>query len=163
MPDSTAWTAKTGDFPNSAGTGLPRSRTVPKACDTHFHVLDPRFATPETAQPAGATFDGYRANQARVRTTRRVIVRAKYHRTDPTCLLDALASLGPDGRDVAVVHPDVPDTELRRLDACGVRGLRFSVWYPADTVTTVAMIQPLARRSADCPCGPCSRSCPARS
>ncbi|MET7244411.1 amidohydrolase family protein [Methylobacterium sp. EM32] len=149
MPDSTVGTAETGAFPNSAGMGLPRSGTVPKACDAHFHVLDPRFPTPETTRPDGTTFADYRAIQARLGTTRGVIVQAKYHRTDPACLLDALARLGPDGRGVAVVHPEVQDAELRRLDAGGVRGLRFSVWNPADTVTTVAMIRPLARRIAD--------------
>ena len=48
-----------------------------------------------------------------------------------------------------MLHPDVSDAELRRLDAGGVRGLRFSVWNPNDTVTTIAMIEPLAKRIAD--------------
>jgi predicted TIM-barrel fold metal-dependent hydrolase len=38
---------------------------------------------------------------------------------------------------------------LKRLDAGHVRGLRFSVWNPTDTVTTVEMIEPLAKRIAD--------------
>lgn len=71
------------------------------------------------------------------------------HRTDPSCLLDALKRFGKDGRGIAVVHPHVSDAELKRLDAGNVRGLRFSVWNPNDTVTTVAMIEPLAKRIAD--------------
>ncbi len=58
-------------------------------------------------------------------------------------------SSAKDARGIAVVHPDVGDAELRRLDAGGIRGLRFSVWKPSDTVTTIAMIEPLAKRVND--------------
>ncbi len=44
--------------------------------------------------------------------------------------------------------PDVDDAALRVLDAGGVRGLRFSVWNPGDTVMTVDMIEGLSRRIA---------------
>lgn len=135
--------------PNSSGTGTPRGDPAPPgACDAHFHVLVPRFAPSEAAQPAGMTLADYRRLQARLGTRRGVLVQAKYHGTDPTCLLDALARMGPDGRGVAVAHPDIADVALRRLDAGGVRGLRFSLWNPADTVTTVEMVEPLSRRIA---------------
>lgn len=93
----------------------------------------------------GATIDDYRILQNRIGTSRVVIVQAKAHGTDHDCLLDAITRLGGNGRGIGVVHPTVADAELRRLDKGGVRGLRFSVWNPADTVTTVDMIEPLAR------------------
>lgn len=134
--------------PRSAGTESPRLPAPPLACDAHFHIIDPRFPTPEQSKPTDQNFASYRLLQKRIGTTRAVPVQPKYHRTDPTCLLDALRQLGANGRGIGVLHPDVTDAELKRLHEGGVRGLRFSVWNPADTVTTVDMIEPLAKRIA---------------
>jgi D-galactarolactone isomerase len=134
--------------PNSSGTAPPRQPVPASACDAHCHILDDRFPVPGKAPPANMSMAGYRQLQARIGTTRAVIVQAKYYGTDNACLLDAVSQLGDNGRGVAVVHPDVSDAELQSLHAGGVRGLRFSVWNPADTVTTIAMIEPLAARIA---------------
>ena len=48
---------------------------------------------------------------------------------------------------VAVVAEDVADAELRRLDAQGVRGVRFNLAFPG--VLTVASLKPLAPRLAE--------------
>jgi D-galactarolactone isomerase len=134
--------------PNSSGTAPPRIAVPALACDAHLHILDARFARPGNAPPAEMDIAGYRRLQARIGTTRAVIVQAKYYGTDNDCLLDAISQLGVNGRGIAVVHPEVTDAELQRLHGGGVRGLRFSVWNPADTVTTIAMIEPLAARIA---------------
>ena len=126
--------------PNSFGTQPPGMPTPSLACDAHCHIIAP--------DPAGMAFQDYRRLQRRIGTTRAVIVQAKLHGTAHDVLLDALAQLGPDGVGIGVVHTDVTDAELRRLHAGGVRGLRFSVWKPADTVTTIADMEPLARRIA---------------
>lgn len=136
------------EAPNSSGSAPPRAHAPPGACDSHLHILDPRFPSPGPAEPAGMTVDDYRLLQRRIGTVRAVPVQAKHYRTDNSCLLDALQRLGANGRGVAVVLPSVTDAELRRLDEGGVRGLRFSVWNPADTVTTIGMIEPLAHRVA---------------
>ena len=136
-------------IPNSSGTEAPKTKAPANACDAHFHIIDPRFPTPESAKPAGSTFDDYLLHQRRIGTTRAVPVQPKYHRTDHACILDALSRFGKNGRGVGVCHPDVADAELKRLDAGGIRGLRFSVWNPSDTVTTIDMIEPLAKRIAD--------------
>ena len=136
------------DVPHSSGVGAPRLPVPNFACDAHLHILDPRFQSAGTPPPADMDMPGYRRLQARIGTTRAVIVQAKYYGTDNSCLLDAIAQLGVNGVGVAVVHPDVTDRELQRLHAGGVRGLRFSIWNPKDTVTTAAMIAPLAKRIA---------------
>ncbi|SFM48918.1 Predicted metal-dependent hydrolase, TIM-barrel fold [Methylobacterium pseudosasicola] len=138
-----------GAAPNSAGTERPQSRAPANACDCHFHIIDGRFPPPETVKPPGMTFDDYRLLQARLGTTRAVPVQPKNHGTDPTCLLDALQRFDGNGRGIAVLRPDVTDAELRRLDTGYVRGLRFSVWNPNDTVAPITTIEPLAKRIAD--------------
>jgi len=136
--------------PNSSGTVPPRLAAPAGACDAHIHVLDARFPTTDGAAVLPqATAADYALLQNRIGTTRVVIVQPKAYGTDNTCTLDAIARLGDGARGIAVVHPTVTDAELRRLDAGGVRGLRFSVWNPRDTVTTVEMIEPLAKRVAE--------------
>jgi Predicted metal-dependent hydrolase of the TIM-barrel fold len=134
--------------PNSAGTAPPRLKAPVNACDSHIHIIDSRFSSTVAAVP-GATASDYRLLQQRTGTTRTVIVQPKNYGTDNSCTLDAIAQLGvKNARGIAVVHPDVSDGELRRLDAGGIRGLRFSVWNPKETVTTMEMIEPLAKRIA---------------
>jgi predicted TIM-barrel fold metal-dependent hydrolase len=124
-------------------------KALANACDSHFHILDPRFPTPEKIRATGMTVDDYLLLQRRIGTSRAVAVQSKYHRTDHSCLIDALKHFGVNGRGIGVVNLDVTDSELKRLDAAGICGLRFSVWNPADAVTTIDMIEPLAKRIAD--------------
>lgn len=120
------------------------------ACDSHLHIFDSRFPEqPGSGEPfAGGTVSDYRAISRRMGTARAIIVQAKRYGTDNACLLDAIAQFGGQARGIAVATPEVGDAALRQLDAGGVRGLRFSVWNPKDTVTTVDMIEALARRIA---------------
>jgi len=120
------------------------------ACDSHLHIFDPRFPEqPGQGAPfAGGAVPQYLAVRERMGTRRAVIVQAKRYGTDNACLLDAVAQFEGNARGIAVVSPDVDTAELRRLDAGGVRGLRFSVWNPADTVVTLDMLAGLAHRIA---------------
>lgn len=139
-----------GTVPNSSGTSGPAMQMPADACDSHLHIIDARFPTvPGAKVLPHAAIDDYRLLQRRIGTTRAVIVQPKVHGTDHSCILDAVATLGGNGRGIGVLHPGVPDAELGRLDKGGIRGLRFSVWNPADTVTTIDMIEPLARRISD--------------
>lgn len=132
--------------PHSAGIAPPRYQVPAGACDAHLHVLDNRF--PGAGRVTGMALADYHLLQRRLGTTRAVLVQAKHHGTDPACLLDALAQLGPDGRGVAVLPLDTPDAEFRRLDAAGVRGLRLSLWNPADAPLALADLAPMAARVA---------------
>lgn len=134
--------------PNSAGEASPRTIIPANACDAHCHILDPRFAPGAGTRPAGMTVADYRLLQQRIGTGRSVFVQAKYHGTDHACLRDALAQMNGKARGIAVVTPEVTDADLRELHAAGVRGLRFSVWNPADTIATIEMIEPLSHRIA---------------
>ena len=135
--------------PNSSGTALPRLKAPPDAADCHIHIYDPRFA-PVDAKPANATAADYRLLQKRIGTTRVVIVTPRNYRTDNSVTLDGIAQLGiANARGVAVVRTDVTDAELKKLDAGGVRGLRFTVGNPETAVVTIDMIEPLSKRIAE--------------
>ena len=91
--------------------------------------------------------EDYRLLQRRLGTTRNIVVTPSAYGTDNSCTLDALTKFGPDTtRGVAVVDTTVPDEELRRLADYGIRGIRFTLFDPATSVTSVDMIEPLAKR-----------------
>ena len=135
--------------PNSAGTGRPRARAPANAADCHIHIYDPRLAQAASRLPvSNAAVADYRLLQKRIGTTRVVVVQPRNHATDNQVTLDAVAQLGPGARGVAVLHPTVTDAELKRLDAGGIRGIRFSLGDPATAVVTIDMVEPLAKRIA---------------
>ena len=142
--------------PHSVGLNRPQRRLPSGACDSHMHIFDPRFAPsahwPRT--PPVAPVAAYRQLQARLGTTRTVVVTPSTYGTDNACTLDALDQLGDDARGVAVVDPRVSDAELARLAARRVCGLRVNFVSPQSWGTTTAqMLTTLAgkvARHADC-------------
>jgi predicted TIM-barrel fold metal-dependent hydrolase len=130
----------------SAGTEKPKLKAPPNATDCHHHIYDSRFPVDPKAElrPGDATVADYRALQARIGTTRNVVVQPSTYGTDNRCLLDALAQFGAAARGVAVVNTSVTDDELRRLHAAGVRGIRFNLVQTG--ATTLEMVAPLAAR-----------------
>ncbi|WP_198164755.1 amidohydrolase family protein [Rhodoplanes sp. Z2-YC6860] len=115
-----------------------------------MHVYDGvRFAPSRPAarmQPDSTAAD-YRLLQQRLGTNRTVVVQPAAYGIDNGVTLDAIERLGrSDTRGVAVVHPDVTEIELKRLDAGGIRGIRFPQFDPQTAATTRDMIEPLAKR-----------------
>lgn len=98
-----------------------------QACDCHVHVYEHGYPLAPTAtfQPPHAPVAAYRKVQRSLGTRRVVVVQPTGYGFDNRCTLDAVAQLGPEARAVAVVPPDVPDHELHRLHAAGVRGVRY--------------------------------------
>src|SRR6185295_17980946 len=101
------------------------------ACDSHVHIIGPQDKYPMVAKraytPPAATVAQLKALRARLGIARNVIVQPSFYGTDNSCMLDALAELGPTARGIAVVDPNVPDQTLRELDAKGVRGVRINL------------------------------------
>lgn len=56
-----------------------------------------------------------------------VVVTASTYGTDNRATFDAVAALGESARGVSVVDAEVPDAELERMHAVGVRGIRFNL------------------------------------
>jgi D-galactarolactone isomerase len=137
--------------PNSSGTALPRLKAPAGACDCHMHVYDAeRFPPPrpQSRMQGNARAADYRLLQRRIGTTRVVVVQPAAYATDNRVTLDAVAQLG-DARGIAVVHPTITGTELKALAAGGIRGIRFTQFDPRTAVTTLDMIEPLAKRVND--------------
>jgi predicted TIM-barrel fold metal-dependent hydrolase len=116
-----------------------------------MHVYDgARFppSRPGARMQQHARVAEYRLFQRRIGTSRTVVVQPAAYGTDNAITLDAVAQLGSQARGIAVVHPEVSDGELRRLADGGICGIRFTQFDPRTAVTTIDMIEPLAKRVA---------------
>src|SRR5882672_1282336 len=135
--------------PNSSGTGKPKHAAPVNAADCHMHIYDSRFPQLPSRSPVSrAAVSEYRLLQKRIGTSRVVIVQPRNHMTDNQVTVDAIAQLGSNARGVAVLHPTITDAELKKLDAGGIRGIRFSLGDPATAVTSLDMVEPLGQRNA---------------
>ncbi|MCI8453135.1 MAG: amidohydrolase family protein [Lachnospiraceae bacterium] len=130
---------------------MKKKVTLPEhACNSHLHIIDPAFPNDGKAAEQRGTVEEYRALADRLCLSRAVFVQAKPFGTDNTCLLDAIQRYGrEDSRGIAVVSGKISDPELRRLHEGGVRGLRFSVWNPANAVVSFDQCAPLAKRTKE--------------
>lgn len=138
-------TAQT-QVPFSAGTEPAKTAAPANACDCHIHVFDKRFpmAAGDTRVLPDASVADYRLLQRRLGTSRVVLIQPSTYGLDNACMLAGMAELGASARGVAVVDDKVTDAELMRLDAAGVRGIRFNIARAG--ATTVDMLEPLSRR-----------------
>jgi predicted TIM-barrel fold metal-dependent hydrolase len=137
--------------PNSSGTAAPRLKAPAGACDCHMHVYDAERFTPprpESRLQSNARAADYRLLQQRIGTSRTVVVQPAAYATDNRVTLDAVAQFG-NAVGIAVAHPTVTDAELKALAQGGIRGIRFTQFDPRTAVTTLDMIEPLARRVND--------------
>jgi D-galactarolactone isomerase len=107
--------------------GLPRLKAPPGSCDTHMHFYDQRYPRAPTAKilHGDALVPEYLALRERLGIDRTVIVQPTAYGIDNSCTLDAMATLGPSARGIAVVDQTVTDQELERLTRLGIRGIRF--------------------------------------
>jgi 2-pyrone-4,6-dicarboxylate lactonase len=102
----------------------------PGAVDAHCHVFGPGdvfpYAPTRKYTPGDAPASELFALRDHLGFARNVIVQASCHGTDNRAMIDALARAGERARGIAFVDADVDETELRAMDATGVRGVRFN-------------------------------------
>ncbi len=102
-------------------------------CDSHVHIVGPTQKYPQVPDRT------YLAGEASVETlkqlgsargiTRFVIVQPSFYGADNSATLDALDTLGPNGRGVAVIDPKATSAEtLVEFHQRGVRGLRINLY-----------------------------------
>jgi predicted TIM-barrel fold metal-dependent hydrolase len=133
----------------SSGTEKPRTKAPPNATDCHHHIYDKRFPASPTATllPPDASVDDYKKLQARLGTTRNVIVQPSTYGVDNRLLVEALAAFGPSARGVVMLDRTVDANEIKRLNDKGVRGVRFGTRLPGGA--PMDDMEPVARKIAD--------------
>ena len=97
--------------------------------DAHLHIIDPRFplAANQGYLPDPFTADDYRAATAGLDVTGGAIVTGSFQPQGGGWLADALERLEPGFVGVVGLDRDVEDEEVLRLDAAGVRAVRFNL------------------------------------
>src|SRR5262249_36976853 len=111
----------------------PKIPLPPRACDTHAHVFGPAaqfpYAEDRSYTPPDAPLEKYLRMLDTLGFGRGALVQGSAHGRDNSAMLDALERHPDRLRGVAVADENVPQAELRRWDAVGVRGLRFNHFF----------------------------------
>ncbi len=128
----------------------PRRPTLtvpPGATDCHCHVFGPAVRFPFVPErgytPPDAPLEDYVRLQGILGLERTVIVQPSVYGNDHRCTEDAIRRLGARARGIAVVPPEIEETELQRLDGAGFRGTRLNLLHsgggvPLSALETVA-------------------------
>jgi predicted TIM-barrel fold metal-dependent hydrolase len=115
-----------------------------------MHVFGPaaryRWSAARGYTPADALLEDYAAVQARLGLERVVVVQPSVYGIDNRCTCDAVATLGPRARGVAVLPAEVAEAELARLHAAGFRGARLNLISPGGV--PLDALDPLAHKIA---------------
>ncbi|WP_394790476.1 amidohydrolase family protein [Rhodoferax sp.] len=122
--------------------------TYAGACDCHVHIYEDKYPLISNVAvvPPHSPVSAYREVQQALGLQRAVIVQPTGYGFDNSCSLDALAQLGDNARGIALLAPDAPDAEFRRLHAGGMRGVRYMM---IGGVLVWDSLEPMAARLAD--------------
>lgn len=116
-------------YPFSSGFAEARADVPRGSCDCHIHVYHHRVPAVPGARlvPPDASLEDYRLIQTRMGTSRAVVVTPSTYGTDNRLMLEAISSLGPAGRGIAVISGQEPDDQLQWMHDQGVRGIRVNL------------------------------------
>ena len=130
----------------------PAFRLPAGAVDAHCHVFGPAAAFPFAPERKYTPCDAGKDKLFELRDflgfERNVIVQATCHGRDNAALIDALRAAGGRARGVVSIGPDIPEAELKRMDAAGVRGVRFNFVRRLVDATPREVFLDIARRIA---------------
>jgi predicted TIM-barrel fold metal-dependent hydrolase len=103
---------------------------MPGVFDTHFHIIDPRFPVMENQGflPPVFTVEDYRARTASLNIVAGTVIAGSFQGTQTDYMYDALSKLGPTFVGVIQVPATVTDEEILKLNAAGVRAVRFNLY-----------------------------------
>ena len=107
------------------------------------------FSPQRTFTPADAPKEKLFALHALLGIERCVVVQSNAHGYDNAATEDAIAAKGGAYRGVALLPTDVADSELRRLDAAGFRGVRFNFMRHLGAAASIDDVLALAARLVD--------------
>jgi predicted TIM-barrel fold metal-dependent hydrolase len=111
--------------------------------DSHCHIIDHRF--PIVANqgyiPPNFPLDDYLAETRPLGVVAGAVVSGSFQANDQTYLMDILPKLGVGWVGVTQIPNDYPDREITKLDALGVRAVRFNLFRGRiDSVDDIAAL-----------------------
>jgi predicted TIM-barrel fold metal-dependent hydrolase len=117
--------------------------------DTHFHIIDPRFPVMENQGflPPIFTVEDYRARTVGLGITAGNVIAGSFQGTQTEYMYDALAKFGRTFVGVIQIPATVSDEEILKLNAAGVRAVRFNLYRGGSA--GVEDLDRLARRVHD--------------
>lgn len=126
----------------------PKLKAPRNSCDCHMHVYDPSYSTAKTARvlPPPASVADYLAARKNLGIDRTIVVQPSAYGTDNSLLLKSMGQIGPGARGIVVLDDTVTDAELERMNALGVRGVRFFMLGGAPL--PIELMEPMAARVA---------------
>ncbi|CEK10917.1 amidohydrolase family protein [Legionella hackeliae] len=97
--------------------------------DSHFHIIDPRFPLIPNNNylPASFTISDYYKRLERFNLLGGALVSGSFQGFDQSYLLTSLKELGPTFIGVTQLPFSVSDREIIRLQAAGIRAIRFNL------------------------------------
>jgi predicted TIM-barrel fold metal-dependent hydrolase len=97
--------------------------------DAHFHIIDPRFPVMENQGflPPIFTVSDYRARTVGLEVSAGAVIAGSFQGVQTDYMYDALKALGPTFVGVIQIPATVIDEEVLRLNAAGVRAVRFNL------------------------------------
>ncbi len=98
--------------------------------DGHLHIINPRFPLEPNRGylPDPFTVEDYLERTAPLCVVGGAVVSGSFQAFDQGYLIDALERLGPSFVGVTQLPASVPDEEVLRLHAAGVRAVRFNLY-----------------------------------
>jgi len=122
----TALAAQPSSRGRSEGLVIP-----PKACDCHVHIIgkqsefpmvpDRAYTPPESSVPQ------LRRHLAELHMQRVVLIQPSFYGTDNRCIIQALNTLGPMARGIAVIDEKTTDAMLAEYARRNIRGVRINL------------------------------------
>ena len=107
-----------------------RSATARRLFDSHCHIIDHRFpiVPNQGYTPPNFPLEDYLAQVKPLGVVAGAVVSGSFQANDQTYLIDTLPKLGTGWVGVTQIPNDYPDAEIAKLDAIGIRAVRFNVF-----------------------------------
>jgi predicted TIM-barrel fold metal-dependent hydrolase len=119
--------------------------------DSHCHIIDHRFpiVPNQGYTPPNFPLEDYMARVKPLGVVAGAVVSGSFQANDQTYLIDTLPKLGTGWVGVTQIPNDYPDAEITKLNAVGVRAVRFNVFRGRiDSVDDIAALSTRAHAVA---------------
>jgi predicted TIM-barrel fold metal-dependent hydrolase len=124
----------------AAGAATEPAQAGRRIFDSHCHIIDHRFpiVANQGYTPPDFPLEAYLAQAKPLGVMAGAVVSGSFQASDQTYLMDVLPKLGSGWVGVTQIPNDYPDAEIVKLDAIGVRAVRFNLFRgQIDTVDDI--------------------------